>query len=510
VFELLPPAGKSNDETASGTSDAGDKKDNTKEETSARRESVSNPSADTKDEIQAVCCTEIDSHIWLAVSREDKTLSLYCLNDVNGKDDTARLRPMTVYNMPKRARCLVFSVIPSSSTSGSCNIIITGDLSGDSYAYPVPACNRSTDNEAATAGKPPTRRLLLGHTASMLTGMKVAPSSSNEEKRFILTSDRDEKVRVSYFPETHIIHGYLLGHSAFISAMDAVSSCGGDTRTLCLTASGDGTVRLWDYHACKEVGMVPVVLRKLDGDTGNESEEKEAINDNTKCSKEAKDDVSVECDDSEYSDDAAEDDYDGLIAVPHAVAINSDASYVVVARDGISSIDIHPIPTADPAKKSSSLSSLFLSQLISLHKKQTLACPSQPLGISLLSDGSMLVLAREPEYLMHFKPTGSDLGFEDASAKSPFCSALAAVATLQKISMPVTTLEYNEDGILKLQKKVDNKEFDNNGHEGQADDCSNNAGGKGGLHWNDKERRNTHRLANGRRRKRKLSNKDGK
>ena len=30
-------------------------------------------------EIQAVCSTQIESHIWLATSREDKTLSLYCI-----------------------------------------------------------------------------------------------------------------------------------------------------------------------------------------------------------------------------------------------------------------------------------------------------------------------------------------------------------------------------------------------------------------------------------------------
>lgn len=140
-----------------------------------------------------------------------------------------------------------------------------------------------------------------------------------------------------------------------------------------------------------------------------------------------------------------------------------------------------------------------MSQLISLHKKQTLACPSQPLEISLLSDGSVLVLTREPKYILHFRCPGSDLAFEDVTSTSPICSALASIAALQKISMPPTTLEYNEDGTLKLQKKVDNKEPDNDADEAEGDD------GKVGLHWNDKERKNTHRLANERRRmKRKL------
>jgi hypothetical protein len=108
------------------------------------------------------------------------------------------------------------------------------------------------------------------------------------------------------------------------------------------------------------------------------------------------------------------------------------------------------------------------------------------------------VLAREPQYILHFKNAGTD--FEDATSTSPICSALASIAKSCNISMPITALEYNEDGTLKLQKKVDNKELD--GEEAEGDEKN---AGNGGLHWNDKERRNTHRLANGRRRKRKLA-----
>ncbi|KAL7515035.1 hypothetical protein ACHAXN_012425 [Cyclotella atomus] len=427
VYELLPPAvsapaapAKKRSKINGGGAEKDSAADDNVVKEGEAQETKSDPSADTKEEIQAVCSTEIGSHIWLAVSREDKTLSLYCVADVKFQEDVMQLQPVAIYNMPKRARCLVFHTLPS-STGADCHMIIAGDLSGDAFAYPVPSYD-AIDLTAAAAAKSSSRRLLLGHTASMLTGMQVAPT--NNGRQFILTADRDEKVRVSCFPETHIVHGYLLGHTAFVSAMDAVSGDG--VRPLCLTGSGDGTVRLWDYQTCKEVGMVPLVLQP---------------------------------------------------------------------PGGISSIDIHPIPDPDPAKNTSGLSSMFLSQLVSLHKKQTLQCPSQPLDVCLLSDGSVLVLAREPEYILHFRCIGSE--FEDMTSTSPICSVLASVATSRSISMPITALEYNEDGTLKLQKKVDNKELDGDEAEGGESNAGNS-----GLHWNDKERKNTHRLANGRRRKR--------
>ena len=39
----------------------------------------------------------------------------------------------------------------------------------------------------------------------------------------LLTADRDEKVRLSHFPDAHVVRGYLLGHAAFMSTMDAVA-----------------------------------------------------------------------------------------------------------------------------------------------------------------------------------------------------------------------------------------------------------------------------------------------
>ena len=187
-----------------------------------------------------------------------------------------------------------------------------------------------------------------------------------------------------------------------------------------------------------------------------------------------------------------------IIAVPLSVALSPNAENVIVARDGIASIDIHPIPQPQTSNSSSS-SSLLLSHLVSLHKKQTLECTSQPLAVSCLSsDGSVLVLVREPDYLLHFQCT--DAGeFKNISSSSPFSSALKGAVTSEDIIMPLTTLERDEDGGWLLQKsKVNNPPDTNN----QGKETEDGPPKQSGLHWNDAGRKETAKQAEQRRRKR--------
>ncbi|KAI9843846.1 MAG: hypothetical protein M1838_002434 [Thelocarpon superellum] len=59
--------------------------------------------------------------------------------------------------------------------------------------------------------------LLLGHV-SMLTDIAVARLPDEKGTSFVITCDRDEHIRVSRGPPyAHIIHGYCLGHTEFVS-----------------------------------------------------------------------------------------------------------------------------------------------------------------------------------------------------------------------------------------------------------------------------------------------------
>ncbi|KAH0436986.1 WD repeat domain-containing protein [Colletotrichum camelliae] len=82
--------------------------------------------------------------------------------------------------------------------------------------------------------------LLLGHV-SMLTAMTLAEKGS---RRYIITADRDEHIRVSrYMPHAHIIEGFCLGHTNFVSALTLPS------QNILVSGGGDSELFVWDWEA---------------------------------------------------------------------------------------------------------------------------------------------------------------------------------------------------------------------------------------------------------------------
>ncbi|EIE21905.1 YVTN repeat-like/Quino protein amine dehydrogenase [Coccomyxa subellipsoidea C-169] len=82
----------------------------------------------------------------------------------------------------------------------------------------------------ATAGPKP----LLGHFCSIITDLAASPDG-----KFVVSTDRDSKTRGA-----HEIQSYCLGHTSFVTACAFVAT---PEATLLASASGDGTVRLWDH-----------------------------------------------------------------------------------------------------------------------------------------------------------------------------------------------------------------------------------------------------------------------
>jgi tRNA (guanine-N(7)-)-methyltransferase subunit TRM82 len=80
-------------------------------------------------------------------------------------------------------------------------------------------------------------RFLLGHQ-SILLDILVSP-----DEKYIITCDRDEKIRVCRYPNTYNIQSYCLGHKEFITGLSFLPT----DKTVLVSSSGDGTVRLWNY-----------------------------------------------------------------------------------------------------------------------------------------------------------------------------------------------------------------------------------------------------------------------
>lgn len=96
--------------------------------------------------------------------------------------------------------------------------------------------------------------LLIGHV-SMLTNLLYTEYDIEGKKRpFILTTDRDEHIRVSRGPpQTHVIQSYCLGHTEFVSQIHIPKS----RPELLVSGGGDGQVILWDWQSGQ-------VLQKID------------------------------------------------------------------------------------------------------------------------------------------------------------------------------------------------------------------------------------------------------
>jgi hypothetical protein len=204
--------------------------------------------------VQAVagCCVEssVDNeksvwHIYCGVARQNKSLSIYqlsCSSFLADTPTTTVTEALTLHQTPKRVSSMAFTKVPGASPP--LTVVITGDLAGDAFAYSLTQGSTDcTTKEAPDEGHLPHRRLLLGHTASMLTSVAAAVVSANQV--YLLTADRDEKIRVTVFPQTYDIHGFLFGHEAFVSCMAVFDNH-------CFSCGGDRTLRVWDFVTCRQ------------------------------------------------------------------------------------------------------------------------------------------------------------------------------------------------------------------------------------------------------------------
>ncbi|XP_018575720.1 tRNA (guanine-N(7)-)-methyltransferase non-catalytic subunit wuho [Anoplophora glabripennis] len=110
------------------------------------------------------------------------------------------------------------------------NDVLVADKTGDVYLYKL-----NSDNE-----KP---QLLLGHLSVILD------MTMSECGKYIITCDRDEKIRVSHFPNAYNIMSFCLGHREFVTRIKVV-------KNILVSASGDGTVRFWDFVKGEQVGLI--------------------------------------------------------------------------------------------------------------------------------------------------------------------------------------------------------------------------------------------------------------
>ncbi|KAF5377782.1 hypothetical protein D9757_008078 [Collybiopsis confluens] len=108
---------------------------------------------------------------------------------------------------------------------------------------PVPR-NSLASHEAASNGT-----LILGHT-SLLTSFLLTPDS-----KYIITADRDEHIRVSWYPQGYCIESFCLGHTQFVSAIHLPPA----HPDILISGGGDSELKIWDWFSGKHKFDIPIL-----------------------------------------------------------------------------------------------------------------------------------------------------------------------------------------------------------------------------------------------------------
>lgn len=76
----------------------------------------------------------------------------------------------------------------------------------------------------------------------------------NEDQSALITCDRDEKIRVTSYPDIHTILAYCMGHTEYVAQMEWLPH----NPQWLVSISGDQTVRVWNYKEGKEIFQLPL------------------------------------------------------------------------------------------------------------------------------------------------------------------------------------------------------------------------------------------------------------
>lgn len=81
----------------------------------------------------------------------------------------------------------------------------------------------------------------------MLLALSSTTVPSNPKRRVIITADRDEHIRISRYPQSHVIENFCLGHTGFVASICVPEGKPG----MLISASGDGSLKVWDWEQGK-------------------------------------------------------------------------------------------------------------------------------------------------------------------------------------------------------------------------------------------------------------------
>ncbi|KAI0060716.1 WD40 repeat-like protein [Artomyces pyxidatus] len=185
-----------------------------------------------------VRCAAVDTaYQHLATAADDKHLKVWAVDG---------LQLLSTRELPKKPTQIAFT------RDGK--TIVVADKFGDVFSYPlvpepVPEPSPDSKNDTLASHENPSGgRLILGHT-SLLTSFSLS-----EDEKYIVTADRDEHIRVSWYPHGYCIENYCLGHQKFVSSIHIPSFA----PHILISGGGDPSLKIWDWRAGKSLCDIPI------------------------------------------------------------------------------------------------------------------------------------------------------------------------------------------------------------------------------------------------------------
>ncbi|KIJ55618.1 hypothetical protein M422DRAFT_240230 [Sphaerobolus stellatus SS14] len=166
------------------------------------------------------------------------------------------LELLSTRELPKKST----AVLLTSPSSSEPNTIIVADKFGDVFRYPVtpPPTTSTTPSEPAQekTGRESTAyhlnphgTLVFGHT-SIITCMLFTLDG-----KYVITTDRDEHIRVSRFPLGYVIERFCLGHRLYVSAISIPSF----SASTLISGGGDPDLYIWEWMSGKLTHRIPIL-----------------------------------------------------------------------------------------------------------------------------------------------------------------------------------------------------------------------------------------------------------
>ncbi|KAF5383622.1 hypothetical protein D9615_003555 [Tricholomella constricta] len=173
------------------------------------------------DRVGPVRCAALDAQgKYLATAGDDKMLKI---RKVDG------LGLVNERELPKRPTKVIFTADGQT--------ILVSDKFGDVFRQFTPLTEKQKKDALSSHENPSGGQLILGH-ASLLSAFLL---SSDEE--YIITADRDEHIRVSWYPQGYNIEMYCLGHTKFVSAIHNPTFAPSEL----VSGGGDPALKIWDW-----------------------------------------------------------------------------------------------------------------------------------------------------------------------------------------------------------------------------------------------------------------------